>query len=175
VTSSPASSEEWITLAVLGRTRGNRGELTAVAFSKPERYEKLGDVYLFGDGSRYRVESTWWHTGVLIFKFEGIDTISDAEPLSGREVRVPRSERIELEPGEYFQSDLLGCQVVDGRTGQPIGQVTAFEEAGGAGGLLVVGRDTLIPFVRSICRQIDPEAKVITVDLPAGLLDLNGP
>jgi 16S rRNA processing protein RimM len=175
VTSSPAGAEEWITLAVLGRTRGNRGELTAFPFSKPERFETLGDVHLFGDGSRYRVESAWWHSGILIFKFEGIDSISDAEPLSGCEVRVPRSERIRLEPGEYFLSDLLGCQVVDGRTGQPIGQVQAFDEGGGAGGMLVVGRDVLIPFVRSICRQIDLEAKVITVDVPNGLLDLNRP
>jgi 16S rRNA processing protein RimM len=172
---SPASPEEWITLAVLGRIRGNRGELTAVPFSKPERYENLREVYLFGDGSQYRVESAWWHSGVLVFKFAGIDSISDAEALRGAEVRVPRSQRIELEPGEYFQSDLLGCQVVDARTGNPIGQVTALDEGGGAGGLLVVGRDMLIPFARSICKEIDLESRRITVDLPEGLLDLNAP
>jgi ribosomal 30S subunit maturation factor RimM len=86
---------------------------------------------------------------------------------------VPISQRVALEPGEYFQSDLLGCTVVDRRSGQPIGQVTAFDEGGGAGGLLVVGRDLLVPFARSICVEIDLEAHRILVDLPEGLRDLN--
>jgi 16S rRNA processing protein RimM len=173
VSPQSANPEDWITLAVLGRTRGNRGELTAVAYSKPERFADLQEVWLFGAGVRYRVENTWWHGGTLVFKFEGVDDISTAETLSGCEVRVPISQRVALEPGEYFQSDLLGCTVVDRRSGQPIGQVTAFDEGGGAGGLLVVGRDLLVPFARSICVEIDLEAHRILVDLPEGLRDLN--
>ena len=46
----------------------------------------------------------------LVFKFRGVDSMSDAEQLAGCEVRVPRAERRQLpEPGEYFQSDLIGC------------------------------------------------------------------
>jgi ribosomal 30S subunit maturation factor RimM len=61
------------------------------------------------------VESTWFHQGTLIFKFRGVDTISDAELLTGAEVRVPLDQRTPLEPGEFFQDDLVGCQVVDRR------------------------------------------------------------
>jgi 16S rRNA processing protein RimM len=173
VTPQSANSEAWVTLAILGRTRGIRGELTSVAFSKPERFAGLDRVYLFGNGAPYRVQSTWWHGSTLIFKFEGIDSISAAEELIGSEVRVPREQRAQLEPGEYFQSDLLGCQVVDRRSGQPIGQVTAFDEGGGGSGMLVVGRDLLIPFVRAICVEIDMPARRIAVELPEGLRDLN--
>jgi 16S rRNA processing protein RimM len=168
-------SDGWVAIAVLGKTRGNRGELTAFALSgKPERYEGLEEVFLFGSGERYEVESTWFHNGSLIFKFAGVDTISEAELLSGAEVRVPLSQRIPLDPGEFFQDDLLGCQVVDRGTGQPLGNVSSWEDGGGSG-LLVVDTGLLIPFVRQICVEIDPAAKRSAVDLPEGLKDLNRP
>jgi len=170
----------WVAIAQLGKTRGNRGEVTAVALSsKPERYQALREVFLFApDGSaggeKYEIESTWFHGGTLVFKFRGVDTISDAELLYGREVRIPASQRTTLDEGEYFQSDLIGCQVVDKRTGESMGRVTAWDEGGGAG-LLVVDNDLLIPFARSICVEIDPAAKRIAVELPEGLKDLNRP
>lgn len=169
---SPA--EGWIAIAVLGKTRGNRGEVTAFPLSgKPERYQALEEVYLFGSGARYEVESTWFHSGALIFKFRGVDSISAAEELAGSEVRVPLSQRTPLEQGEFFQDDLVGCQVVDRSTGQPIGTVSGWEDSGGSG-LLVVDGKVLIPFARAICVEIDPAAKRIAVDLPDGLKDLNG-
>ena len=167
------TSEDWVAIAVLGKTRGNRGELTAFPLSgKPERFETLEEVFLFGSGQRYEVESTWFHNGTLIFKFRGVDTISEAELLSGAEVRVPLSQRTALEEGEFFQDDLMGCHVVDRRSGESLGTVSGWEDGGGSG-LLVVDGGLLIPFSRSICVEIDPAAKRIAVDLPEGLKDLN--
>jgi 16S rRNA processing protein RimM len=165
---------EWVTVALLGKTRGNRGELTAFSLSsKPERFENLREVYLFGSGQKYEVESTWFHLRTLIFKFRGVDTISDAEKLVGAEVRVPFSERAPLEPGEFYESDLIGCEVVERPSGESLGRVSALQEGGGAG-LLEVGA-LLIPFSKSICVEIDPAARRITVELPPGLKDLNRP
>lgn len=163
----------WVTVALLGKTRGNRGEITALALSsKPERYQSLGEVYLFGAGDRYDVESAWFHDGTLVLKFRGVDTISDAEKLVGAEVRVPENERVALDPGEFFESDLVGCDVVERATGSSLGRVTKLEDGGGSG-LLIVESGLMIPFARSICIDIDPGARRITVELPAGLKDLN--
>ena len=98
--------------------------------------------------------------------------MADAEPLAGCEVRVPRGERAILEPGEYFASDLIGCEVIERDSGLSLGRVTAFEEAGSSGLLEVEGR-LLIPFAREICVSIEPEARRIVVDLPLGLKELN--
>jgi len=162
---------DWVTVAVLGRARGIRGELTAFALSKPERYASLREVFLFPEGSRREVESAWFHDNRLILKFRGVDSMSDAEELSGCEVRVPLGERIRLEPGEYFESDLIGCEVIE-RDGASLGRVTALQD-GGSSGLLEVEGGLLIPFVRTICVAIEPEARRIVVELPAGLKDLN--
>jgi len=139
-----------------------------------ERYEPLREVYLFrGDeqAGKYDVEFTWFHDSTLIFKFRGVDSISDAEALIGAEVRVPFAERVTLDPGEFFESDILGCEVIDRRTGESLGRVDRWDD-GGASGVLAVG-DLLIPFVQSICVEIDPAARRIAVELPEGLKDIN--
>ena len=166
------NDSDWVTLAVLGRTRGNRGEVTAISFSKPERYRDLREVFLFPEGSRREVEEAWFHEGHLVLKFRGVDSISDAEALAGCEVRIPRSARTPLDPGEYYESDLIGCEVIERATGASLGRVVAWLETGSAP-LLEVEGGLLIPFARSICVSIETVARRIIVELPEGLKDLN--
>ena len=163
---------DWVTVAVLGRARGIHGEITAFALSKPERFENLREVFLFPGGSRREVELAWFHDNRLILKFRGVDTMSDAELLTGCEVRVPRGERMRPDPGEYFESDLIGCEVVERDGGGSLGRVAALLDAGTSGVLELEG-GLMIPFVRAICVAIEPEARRIVVDLPAGLKELN--
>jgi 16S rRNA processing protein RimM len=127
---------------------------------------------LFGDGDRYEVENVWWHDGRLVLKFRGVDTISQAEPLEGAEVRIPERERVPLEAGEYFQSDLVGCTVIAEPEGETLGVVRDFLETGGPG-LLDLGDDFLIPFAAPICVHIDVVGRRIHVRLPEGLRELN--
>ena len=112
------------------------------------------------------------HGDHLIFKFQGVDTISEAEKLAGAEVSIPFEQRAELADDEVYQSDLIGCEVFD-TTGRLLGVVTEFEETGGTP-LLHIG-DLLIPFAKSICVTIDPANKRIVVNPPDGLLNLNVP
>jgi 16S rRNA processing protein RimM len=59
------------------------------------------------------VENAWMHGDHLILKFKGVDTISDAEKLAGADVAIPFEQRAELAEDEVYQSDLIGCEVVD--------------------------------------------------------------
>jgi 16S rRNA processing protein RimM len=167
--------QNWVAIALLGKPRGNRGELTAISFSsKPERFDSLQRVYLSGHAEPFLIEEIWEHKGALVFKFGGIDSISDAEKFHGCEVRVPAAERAPLEPGEYYHSDLIGCTVIDKSTGQSLGKVTALQDAGG-GGLLVIDGNILFPFATGLCKRIDISERRIEVEVPAGLLELNQP
>jgi 16S rRNA processing protein RimM len=121
------------------------------------------------------VERTWMHGDHIIFKFKGIDTISAAERLAGAEVSIPMEQRAPVPEGEYYQSDLLGCEVFDA-TGRLLGTVSDFQETGSALVLEVRTPDQkeiLIPFAKSICTKIDPAQRRIEVALPEGLEDLN--
>ncbi|MEO7653987.1 MAG: ribosome maturation factor RimM, partial [Bryobacteraceae bacterium] len=136
----PQAQSQWVTIAVLTRVRGIRGELAAVPYSmNAERFQDLNRVFLFGDGSEFAVESVWTHGRELIFKFAGIESIEDAEPWRRSEVRVPIEERAPLEQGEFFHSDLIGCEVVDRGTGLSLGVVTGYDDGSGSG-LLEVGK-----------------------------------
>jgi len=165
---------QWTAIAALVKPRGNKGELTAVSLSsKPDRFAHLTKVHLFGDGSEFTIERIWDHDGTLVFKFAGVDSINDAEKLRGAEVRVPSEERVPLDEGEYFHSDLIGCEVRDLSTNRLIGKVTGWEEYGGPSLLDVDNGRILIPFVKAICPEIDPQARIIKVLLPEGLEDLS--
>ena len=116
----PALSREWVAIAILGRTRGNRGEILAIPLGgRPERLEGLERVWLFREspqlttGSRFEIESVWLHDGRPVIKFRGIDSISVAEALTGAEVRLPASEKMPLEEDEVYQSDVIGCRIME--------------------------------------------------------------
>ena len=148
-----------------------------------ERFEMLREVSLFGpdgplnDGRPYEVEEVWFHRGRVIFKFRGVDSIPEAERLRGAEVRLPIEERLPLEEGEYYHSDLIGCEVIDLASGALLGRIAAWREYGGPGLLAVretgESEEILIPFARSICVEIDVKERRIGVRLPEGLKDLN--
>ena len=177
------SEDEWVTIARLGRAWGSRGELTAIALtSRPERFQQLHEIFLFREGALvaaggFQVESVREHGREWIFKFRGVETISQAEPLEHAEVRIPMADRLSLPDGEHYLSDLLGCEVRDGKTGDLVGTVTGWQDAGGTGLLEIAGGNgqLLVPFAQSICIEIDTRAKRIMVNLPDGLKNLNRP
>jgi 16S rRNA processing protein RimM len=145
--------------------------LAAIPFSdQPERVKNV-----LVNQVPMEVERTWMHGQQVIFKFKGVDTISDAERLAGAEVSIPMEQRAPVPEGEYFQTDLLGCEVFD-PNGRRLGTMEAWQETGSVP-LLVVkrpdGKELLIPFAKSICTKIDVDQKRIDVILPEGLEDLN--
>lgn len=180
----PRRDDEWVIIARLTRPRGKRGELAAVSLtSHQQRFQQLEEVVLVGavgfpdDPRRFVVERVWEHGARTIFKFRGVDSISDAELLRNAEVRVPARERPRLPEDEYYHSDLAGCEVVERASGELLGRVTGWLDQGGPGLLRVEtgehGRELLVPFVRAICVDVDLDRKRIAVDLPEGLKELN--
>src|SRR5580693_1555137 len=92
---SPESSGEFITLARVVKTQGRHGEVAAETHSDvPERF--AAGMKLFGlrsaGSARHpsaeerrperillKIEDLWPHKGLLVVKFAGVDSISDAE------------------------------------------------------------------------------------------------
>ena len=112
--------------------------------------------------------------GRCIAKFRGIDTISEAEKVIGFEVKISASSVPALEQGWFYTFQLKGCEVLT-TTGEPIGTVTDVLDAGGSDILKVDRNDVeiLIPFVQAYMKKIDLNRRIIEVDLPADLRDLN--
>lgn len=170
--------DDWVILAEIVRSRGNRGELAVNDLTTgPDRFLELGSVSLIGPDNAVKrevdIEEAWEHNGFTILKFQGVDSISDAEALRGLRAAIRPSRRRPLAPDEFFFGDLVGCQVVDASNITNIyGRVSAVHEQGGASGLLELEDGMLIPFVKDICVGIKPAEGRIEVRLPDGLVEL---
>ena len=170
-------------LAEVLRPRGNRGEVLIHSHSDvPGRFEQLKTAQArLPDGSDVpvEIENAWVHDGEWVLKFAGVDSISAAERFRGADLWIPAEQRGTLPEGEFFESDLIGCRLVDMHTGAELGSVEGWQACADPMRvgppliqLTVDGREVLIPFVPAICREIDLAARTIRVELPEGLLDL---
>src|SRR5579884_2693433 len=95
-------SGEFVTLARVVKTQGRIGEVAVEIHSDvPDRFAagmKLLALDKAGESRReVQIEDLWPHKGLLVLKFAGIDSISDAEALIGSELQVRRAERAQLE------------------------------------------------------------------------------
>src|SRR5262249_6632311 len=127
---------ESVTVAWIQTTHGRHGEVAADLLTDfPDRF-KPGLEVLVGSGERQRrlrVEDSWLHQGKrperLILKFQGVDTLTEAEALSGLTIQVLLAERHKLPEGRLYISDLIGCAVIESES--VLGKVDAWDETGG--------------------------------------------
>ena len=165
------------------KTQGRRGEVAGEIYSNVSGRFTVGMKLLAlprqPDGLRreLEVEELWPHKGLLVLKFAGVDSISDAEALVGSELQVPRSQRSRLEAGCNYVSDLVGCSVLD--HDREIGRIEDVQFGAGEAPLLLV-RDGMarlveIPFAEAYLDRVDLERKQVRMKLPEGLLEVNAP
>jgi len=173
-------ANEFISLARVLKTQGRRGEVAVELHSDvPDRLQRGLRLLVLGEGDGRRelkVGDAWPHKDLLVLKFRGIDSISDAEQLVGCELQVPRAERAELQQGWSYVSDLVGCLLLD--AGKRVGEIRDVRFGAGEAPLLVVGSgkgELEIPFAQEFLVRVDLEGKHIEMNLPEGLLEVNAP
>lgn len=177
-----------LTLARILRPWGRRGEVAAEILTDfPQRLIERREAWLAAEGSaprRVKILSCRLHLGQAIFHFDGVESISDAETLRGREVQVPLAERAPAGEGRHYIADLIGCAIWEPGSAAPLGTVQEVQHGAEAPGstvgswILVVVTprgELLIPLAAEICIHIDTAGRRIEVRLPEGLRDLNAP
>ena len=171
-----------VTVARIQTTHGRRGEVAAdILTDFPERFQPGLEVDVRnGERSRHcRIEEAWFHKAKhqerVILKFQGVDTMTEAETFAGSLVQVPRSERFPLPAGQFYVSDLMGCAVLE--NDEILGTVVGWDETGGVPLLRIEGHqgEILIPYAAEICYAVDASKKEIRVRLPEGLKEVNSP
>jgi 16S rRNA processing protein RimM len=179
VTTDP--SGEFITLARVVKTQGRYGEVAVEVHSDiPDRFAegmKLLALEKSGEARRdLEVEGFWPHKGLLVLKFRGVDSMSDAEELIGCELQVAGAERASLEPGWNYVSDLVGCVVLD--HGLEIGRIEDVQFGAGEAPLLIVGaggKKFDVPFAEAYLDAVDMSQRQVRMNLPEGMLEINAP
>jgi 16S rRNA processing protein RimM len=182
---SPDTNGDFVTLARVIKTQGRHGEVAAELHTDiPERFAEGMKISALGKSANdsndtrreLEIEGLWPHKGLLVLKFVGVDSISDAEVLIGSELQVPRADRARLEPGWTFVSDLIGCVVLD--HGRDIGRIEDVQFGAGEAPLLIVaekGKRFDIPFAEAYVEAVDVTQRKVHLQLPEGMLEINAP
>jgi 16S rRNA processing protein RimM len=179
---TPGTSGEFVTLARVKKTQGRRGEVAVEVHSDvPGRFAQGMKLFALPSGDEKRreleVEDLWPHKEWLVLKFQGVDSITDAEALVGCELQVPSSQRAELGAGWNYVSDLVGCTVLD--QGHEIGRIADVQFGAGEAPLLVVadeaGRKFDVPFAEAYLESVDVSSREVRMNLPKGILEINAP
>jgi len=170
--------DDWAVVGRVARPHGLKGQVVV----KPEtdfveeRFAKGATVWTRSNAGEERltVSSLRLQNGRPIVGFVGFDRIEDVERLAGLELRVPEDALQPLQPGTYYEHQLIGC-LVETTAGDAVGEVTKVEGGAGASRVVVNGPrgEILIPLAVDICVEIDVARKRIRIDAPEGLLELN--
>ena len=125
-------------------------------------------VPFFIEEYRFRSDST------ALVKLEGIDTAESARMFTNVEVYFPVKHAEEAEDGELSWNFFVGFRMEDVRHGE-LGEVVEVDTTT-VNTLFVVeqedGEELLIPAQEEFIVEINQEKKLITVELPEGLLNL---
>ena len=171
--------QEFVTIARVTKTQGRIGEVAAALLTDfPERFETRRRLFALSRSNHRRelqLENHWFHKGLVVLKFAGVDSITQAEELIGAEIQIPLSERAELEQGTIYLSDLKGCSVLDGA--REIGTIDDVQFGSGEAPLLVVKgkKEFLIPFAAEFVESVDVSSRRLVMKLPEGLLEIDAP
>jgi 16S rRNA processing protein RimM len=143
---------------------GRIGEVKLLPLTDfPERLAERKSLLLrWPDGreDRRRVQRARPHKGVLLVKFEGSESIDDAETLRGAEVWVDREQAAPLPPGHHYVHEILGLLAVTPE-GEEIGPVT--EVIRGPANDVYVAGGLLIPATHDAIATIDMENRRLVV------------
>ncbi len=174
---SGAPGGDLIPIAVVDRVRGLVGEVVvSVHADDPARMRELAAVLVESSGA-YR-EIPLQNCKILgqraVLKLEGYDSPEAGRTLVGKTLFIPAGASTPAPEGRYYAYQLDGL-AVHLRDGSRIGTVREVLKQGAQCLLVIDGRhgEFLVPLVKAICVEIDPDRGRITLDPPDGLIELN--
>ncbi|MGS0630050.1 MULTISPECIES: ribosome maturation factor RimM [Photorhabdus] len=168
-----------IVLGKLGSAYGIRGWLRV--FSSTEHAENIFEYqpwFIQRAGRWQHIELEAWkhHNQDMVIKIKGIDDRDAANLLTNCEIIVDSEQLPELDAGDYYWKDLMGCQVVN-TAGYSLGTISDMMETGSNDVMVVKAnlkdafgiKERLIPFLDGqVIKKVDLATKTIEVDWDPG-------
>ena len=157
--------EDKIIIGKLGKVRGLNGELSIIPLTDFEdRFDNLESVEV--DGKILQVDYVKPIGKNLVIRFNDYTTRENAQKLTGKLMRVGRSEAAPLAEGEFYTFDIIGLEASD-LNGSKIGVVTEVLKTGSNDVFVVKGddgREILVPALKRVIKKIDIENKLMLIN-----------
>ncbi|OEG00375.1 ribosome maturation factor RimM [Vulcanibacillus modesticaldus] len=171
---------QFIKVGKIVNTFGIRGELKIYLYTDfpKERFEKGNRLYIGNiekpNQLEVEIQSSKPYKNMYLIKLRGFDNINDVEKYKNLYLWIMKEQQGELEEGEYYYHQIIGCNVVT-TDGQELGVVKEILSPG-ANDVWVVRphkgtKELLIPYIDPVVKDVDIDNKKIVIEVIEGLLD----
>jgi 16S rRNA processing protein RimM len=165
-------NQQFLVVGEILKPFGYRGEVKIkIITDYPDRLIKHKTVYIGPQARAFQVERAHLHYGYVLMKFVGFETDTSVAKLRGEIVQIPAQEAAKLKKNQYYHHQIIGLKVVT-ENGDPLGTLAEILETGANDVYLVrtpEGKEILVPAIKSVVKEINLDAKTITVELIPGL------
>lgn len=154
----PVTGADVLLVGAIVSASGLKGEVKVKSFTaRPSSIGDYGPLFT-EDGRNFAVAQVRALKGdMVVMRLKGIDDRARAEALKGVRLYVSRGALPEPRTGEFYHADLIGLRVEDAE-GNRLGVISAIHNFG-AGDMIELkdgrGETTMLPFMRSVVKQID--------------------
>ena len=159
-------------------THSLKGEVKVISSTdfEEERFKKGSKLLITRGNQLIRevvVQSYRNHKNFLLVKFEGIDSVEEAEKLKNLQIKIDSDEVGELEENEFYFHQIIGCKVFD-ENDKNLGEIIDILTPG-ANDVWVIkgenGKEILIPYIEDVVKKIDITSKKVNIEVMEGLID----
>jgi 16S rRNA processing protein RimM len=165
-------SNGFIVLATIVRPHGLKGEVkVSLSCSGLDRLLSCKSLRLVKDGvelKKVSITRFFQHPdGDAVVRLKEVVGVDEAETLRGAYLAVLEGEQADLPPDSFYSDDLVGLEVVT-TAGEDLGRIEEVMD-GLANGICVVRKgekETLVPTLKSVVKEVDLKARRMTVELP---------
>jgi 16S rRNA processing protein RimM len=122
-------SGNWLNVGVIVNTHGIRGDLKVLSKTDfpQERFAVGNKLMMFddktGQSQSIEIEQSREHKGIYVLKLKGFSNINEVEKYKGWVIRIAAEEQGELDDGEYYYHQIIGCEVYT-EDGELLGSVS---------------------------------------------------
>ncbi|OLO40870.1 ribosome maturation factor RimM [Alkalihalophilus pseudofirmus] len=170
---------KWFKVGKIVNTHGIRGEVRVISTTdfEEERYAIGAELFIehpeFREMVRVIVETHRKHKNFDLLTFEGYTNISHVEKFKGGSLKVSEDALSELDEGEFYYHEIIGCQVFT-EDGLELGKIKEVLSPG-ANDVWVIqsktgGKDILIPYIDDVVKEVNIAEKKVIIELLEGLI-----
>jgi len=164
-------------LGYVAKLHGFKGEVSLfLDVTNPEDYQTLDAVFIEINGqlSPFFVESfKLKNKGFAAVKFEGVNAENDARLLLRKNLFLPAQILPKLSGTHFYDHEVVDFTVVDVNFGE-VGKLKSIVDLQ-VNPLIQIMKDekeVLIPLIEGVVVELDRKKKIMTIEAPAGLIEL---
>lgn len=173
-------SGKWYTVGKIVNTHGIRGDVKVLPQTDfaDQRFASGSKLLMVneesGESREVKIVSSREQKNVFLIKLDGFNNINDVEKFKGWLLKISETEQGELEEGQYYYHQIIGCAVV-AEDGEELGTISEILSPG-ANDVWVVdrpkskGKQLLLPVIDEVVLDVNITDKRVTVRLMEGLI-----